>query len=188
MTTWDMTTARIPITFSITNVLVSTPMLHPDKKISIINQYIWPQLVYGFQACPLTKLQLGFLNDVDLIVRNTLKNILGLPDDTPTSMLYSSNKNRELNLFRAKWEAFIQTFSICDKLKIINNEHLHHFPDFSNEQEKFLEKLKTSKETKENIKTGANYLQREKEFNYFLKRPMPTLGLKTESDYPLVNG
>lgn len=118
-----------------TGTLISTPMLYPDQKISIINQYIWPQLVYGFQICPLTKLKFGFLDNIDKIIRNSLKCILCLPDDTPTSMIYSAHKNKGLNLFRARWEAFVQ-----------KNEHLHYSRNFDSEMDKCLVKLNISKE------------------------------------------
>lgn len=36
--------------------LVSTPMLRADQKLQIINQYVWPTLIYPLQCAPLHKL------------------------------------------------------------------------------------------------------------------------------------
>ena len=70
--------------------LIGSAMLHPDQKLSIINQYIWPKLIYPLQTAPLHKISHSFLEDIDKLIRNAVKETVGLPNDTPTSMLYSS--------------------------------------------------------------------------------------------------
>lgn len=117
------------------NKLISTPTLYPEQKISIINQYIWPQLIYPFQTCSTARLKLSFLSDIDKIIRNTLKSIMGMPDDMPTSMIYSSCKNKGLGILRASWEAFIQSYNICEVLRKCNDPMVNFFRDLEKEQE-----------------------------------------------------
>ena len=68
------------LTKNISN-LCNSPLLKADQKLSIINEYIWPSLVYPLQCAPLTKIKSKFLNDVDKILRSSAKEIIGLPHD-----------------------------------------------------------------------------------------------------------
>jgi len=43
------------------NFLAGTSMLSSHEKLMIINQYIWPKLIYSFQTTPLDELNVGFL-------------------------------------------------------------------------------------------------------------------------------
>ncbi|KAJ4449704.1 hypothetical protein ANN_01108 [Periplaneta americana] len=45
--------------------LVSTSMLRPDQKLNIVNQYIWPKLIYPLQMAPIHQLPGTFLEDID---------------------------------------------------------------------------------------------------------------------------
>jgi len=63
---------------------------------------------------------MSFLNDVDKIVKSAVKEIIGLPQDTPNAMLYTSNNLRGLQIMRATWEGFIpalQYLSNSTKIK-----------------------------------------------------------------------
>ena len=47
------------------NNLTNSFLLKPDQKLNIINQYIWPSLIYPLQTAPLVKLPNYFLKDID---------------------------------------------------------------------------------------------------------------------------
>ena len=96
--------------------LCASPLLKPDQKIIIINQYIWPSLVYPLQCAPLKEIRSGFLNDVDKMIRGAAKEIIGLPHDCPDGLLYAPMKFRGLVLMRATWEVCIQHINICNAL------------------------------------------------------------------------
>jgi hypothetical protein len=76
--------------------LVSTPLLRADQKTAVVNQYIWPTLIFPLQTVPLNKIPKSFLEDLDKITKSSIKEIIGLPKDTPNAMLYTSNKYRGL--------------------------------------------------------------------------------------------
>lgn len=46
---------------------VSTPLL--NQKFNIINDYIWPTIIFPFQQAPLSKLPMTLLADVDKILK-----------------------------------------------------------------------------------------------------------------------
>ena len=91
--------------------LESCTLLHPDQKFSIINQYLWPTLIYPLQCAPLHTLSMGFLGKIDDFVRGSVKNILSVPSSLPTNMVYSSKKYKGLGIFRATQEAFTQSYN-----------------------------------------------------------------------------
>ena len=107
--------------------LISTPMLRPDQKLNIVNQYIWPKLIYPLQLAPLHQLPLNFLEDIDKIIRSSVKEMLFLPADIPNSMLYTSKNFRGLQLIRASWEAFLQHCNVCISLVRANNPYVNIF-------------------------------------------------------------
>src|SRR6185437_1989624 len=74
------------------NKLSNSPLLTPEQKLNIVNQYIWPTLIYPLQTAPLSKLTNQFLEDVDLLVRSAVKEILSLPGDTPNAFIYANRK------------------------------------------------------------------------------------------------
>lgn len=142
--------------------LVGCPMLRPDQKLTIMNSYIWPTLVYPLQNAPLHKLTKSFLESVDLIIRSSTKEALGLPSDTPNPMLYSSQKVKGLGIFKATWEAFIQTYNICTRLLACDDPYIPIVRDLKSEMSACLEKLEISSETLENNKnTGKTKTIRE---------------------------
>jgi Reverse transcriptase (RNA-dependent DNA polymerase) len=121
--------------------LIGCSMLRPDQKLNIINQYIWPTLVYPLQTAPINQLKKTFLSDIDLLIRNAVKQILGLPGDTPNAMLYSSRKVKGLEIFRASWEAFIQTYNVCVRLLTCNDPFIPFVRDLMSEMDQCLEIL-----------------------------------------------
>ena len=112
-----------------------------DQKINVLSQYIWPCLVYPLQNAPLSQLPMNYLEDVDKIIRSTVKEIISLPGDTPNSMLYTARKLKGLATFRAKWEAFVQHYGICSALEKANNAYVNITRDISQEKQLCLAKL-----------------------------------------------
>ena len=105
--------------------LVSSPLLQPAQKFTVLTTSISPTLVYPFQITPLPKLPQKFLTDVDKLLRSTLKEILQLPTDTPDHMIYASRKNKGLGFFCATWEARLQHINICQVLLKENNPYIN---------------------------------------------------------------
>ena len=119
-------------------------MLFPDQKLKIINQYLWPTLIYPLQCAPLNKLPMKFLEDLDKIVKRLVKEILGIPMDTPNAFLYTSKKFRGLQIVRATWEAFIQHYNICTVLLRSNCMYLPFARDIATEMTNCLTQLELS--------------------------------------------
>src|SRR5699024_10644727 len=95
------------------NTLLNSPLLKRDQKLNIVNQYIMPMLTFPLQAAPLRKIPAQDLKVLDLNIRSTIKNILGLPLRTSTEMFYAPRKLRGLGLVRCEWEVFLQHFAIA---------------------------------------------------------------------------
>lgn len=90
-------------------------------------------MVYPFQTAPLTKLNKGFLNDVDKIIRSASKEVLELPGDIPNAMLYAPKTKKGLGMFRASWEAPLQHINCCKIISEVNNPYIKLFRDFQRE-------------------------------------------------------
>ncbi|CAL8143772.1 unnamed protein product [Orchesella dallaii] len=142
------------------STLVTSPMLHPDQKIQIINQFIWPKIVYPLQSAPTSKIPKAFLESVDKMMRSCAREILQLPQDTPNSMFYTSCSNKGLHLFSAAWEANLQNYSICNRLRHTGNDYVKVLRDLDEEMKIALEKLNITYELYHNIikdcKTGTS--------------------------------
>lgn len=115
------------------NKLVSTPMLRPHQKITIINSYIWPTLIYPLQMAPLNKLPQTFLLDVDKVIKSAVKEIVGIPSDSPNAMLYTSRNLRGLSITRAEWEAFLQHYNVCLVLLRVHDPYIQYVRDIETE-------------------------------------------------------
>src|SRR5436190_16459689 len=103
--------------------------------------YIWPTLVYTFQAAPLNKLNKTFLEDVDLLIRSAVKEVLELPADLPNSMMYSPKENKGLGIFKAFWEAHIQHINICKTLMNVHDPYIDMCTHFKTDINECLKKL-----------------------------------------------
>ncbi|KAJ4437595.1 hypothetical protein ANN_17740 [Periplaneta americana] len=101
--------------------LTSTYLLKPEQKLNVLNMYIWPILVYPLQNAPLHQLSDRFLEDVDKLIKSSVKEILCLPGDMPDAMLYIERKYKGLSLFKAQWEACLQHLNICNTLLRTSN-------------------------------------------------------------------
>ena len=101
--------------------LTTSPLLKPDQKLNILNQYVFPTLVYPLQAAPIVKIPKYITDGVDVMIRRTVKSIIGLPQRTNDHLFYSPRKLHGLALFRASWEIFLQHYSLAAKLDRIND-------------------------------------------------------------------
>lgn len=162
--------------------LITSSLLKPDQKLNILNQYIWPTLIYPLQCAPLCKLQLGFLQDIDKIVKNAVKEIVGLPCDTPDSMLYTSRKYRGLGVMKATWEAFLQHINICNKLQVSSDPVIGFTRNFNNEIQESLDHLNISREEQPNVRSLRKKL-REKEYENWKSLPHRGRGVAHFSEW-----
>ena len=111
--------------------LVKFSHLKADKKLNILNEFIWPTLVYPLQCAPLDRLTTSFLRDIDKILKSAIKEIVGLPSDSPDAMIYSHRKYRGLGVFKAQWKAYLQHINISVRLTKLNDRLLEECRDFS---------------------------------------------------------
>lgn len=126
--------------------LISTQILYPHQKISLINQYIWPCLIYSLQNAPLTKIPQSFLEDLDKMIRSTVKSIIGLPHDTPNAMLYTAKKYRGLEIIRSSWETFLQHYNVCISLLKSDDKYVPYCNNLEEEMDRCIDKLGLEKQ------------------------------------------
>lgn len=121
--------------------LVSTQMLRADQKLQIINQYVWPTLIYPLQCAPLHKIPKYFLKDLNKLLTSAIKEIVGLPTDVPNAMLYTSKNLRGLGIINAIWESFLQHFNICLTLLNCDDQLIPYVKDIGKEIEECISAL-----------------------------------------------
>jgi len=132
--------------------LTKTPYLKSMQKLFVLNNYVWPTLIYPFQCAPLHKLNTGFLNDVDLVFRSGLKEILELPNDFPSSILYAPKKFKGMGFIKASWEAYLQHINICKILLKEDDPYISKYRQFDIEIQDCLTKLQITFEEFMDIK------------------------------------
>lgn len=176
--------------------LIGSSLLHPDQKLSIMNQYIWPKLIYPLQTAPLNKISRHFLEDVDKLIRNAVKETIGLPNDTPTSMLYSSQKVKGLSIVRTSWEASIQSFNICEKLKAVNDPYISQIRNLDNEINTCLQTLSideklldVSSSDRKSVKRSSiiREILQKREFEKWCNYPTKGKGIALFDECPTIN-
>lgn len=159
-------------------------LLKPDQKLNIINQYIWPSIIYPIQSTPLNKIPEKFLQDVDKLLRSTIKEIIGLPNDCPNGMLYTSKKLRGLGLIKAEWEAHIQHYNIAKRLEKCNDEHLSLCRNLEEEKEQVLSQLKipVNEETLGRSGRWLRNMMRQRSFEEWCNLPHKGKGVSVYAD------
>ena len=170
------------------NSIVTTPFLKQEQKITVLNTFIWPTLIYPLQSTPLLKISNKLLEDLDKMIRSAVKEVLDVPHDIPNSMLYSPKRFRGLEIFRANWEAFIKHFSICDILVKDGNPVVMACRRVEEEKEKCLEKLKLN--TIEMEKWNTHKIRkalRDKEFESWSKLPSKGKGVMLMAEHTASN-
>jgi hypothetical protein len=184
------------------NKLVATPMLRPHQKITIINDYIWPTLVYPLQMAPLNKLPKSFLQDVDRVIRSSVKEILSIPTDTPNAMLYASKNLRGLSITKSEWEAFLQHYNICLVLVSANDPYIPYARDLLDEMQKCEQALnfterevedmkkqvqESKSKTKDKVTKKMRDALREREYQDWSKLKLRGIGVIQYADNPKGN-
>jgi hypothetical protein len=171
------------------NKLTSSDLLKPDQKMNVLNQFIWPKLIYPLQCAPINHLTKKFLEDIDIIIRSAVKEIIGLPGDTPTGFVYAPRKFRGLGVMRATWEAHIQHFNICKKLQSVNDEMLCSVRDLETEKLECVSSLGLTLEDDPQRTTGCNLRDalRIKSFNDWANLPQKGKGVILFAETPRAN-
>lgn len=77
------------------------------------------------QTTPLDLLERTFLESVDFIMRQEVREIIRLPADTPLLVYYTGRKLHGLRILQVTWEASLQHINICQTLLKISDNHLH---------------------------------------------------------------
>lgn len=72
--------------------LITSPLLRGDQQLNILEQYVFPKLIYPMQTTPLDLLERPFLESIDSIMRQGVREIIGLPHDTPIPVYYTTLK------------------------------------------------------------------------------------------------
>ncbi|KAJ4441857.1 hypothetical protein ANN_11716, partial [Periplaneta americana] len=147
-------------------------------KINILNQYIWPQLVYPFQCAPLKDLKVTFLTDIDKLILSAVKEIINIPTDTPDAMIYAPRRLRGLGVFKAQWEAYLQHLNICQRLLLVDNTHVAATRNLPNEIEHCIKQLPITFDCSERISSQKlRKALREDSFHQWSKLKSKGLGV-----------
>ena len=104
--------------------LVHFAHLHADQKLNLLNQWLWPSIIYPLQTAPVNTIPKSFLQAVDKIIKSAVREILQLPTDTPEAFMYAPRKYRGLGVMRAIWESQLQHISICHALLRDGNRYV----------------------------------------------------------------
>ncbi|KAG4080368.1 hypothetical protein HA402_006706 [Bradysia odoriphaga] len=115
------------------NNLSTSPLLKPDQKLNIVNQYIFPTLIFPLQTAPINKIPSYVTEGLDVMIRRTTKEIIGLPMRTNDNLFYAPRRLRGLGLLKSSWEVHLQHFAIAKKLPNIDDCLFHEVYDCSNE-------------------------------------------------------
>lgn len=164
--------------------LITSPLLRGDQKLNILDQYIFPKLVYPLQTTPVDLLEQSFLESVDSLIRQGVREIVGLPADTPIPVYYSGRKVRGLGLVRVSWEASLQHINICNVLLKYQDPHLHIARDCESELQNCKTKLNITEQ--ETVRAMRTHL-RDKEFEIWSGMIQRGIGVKWYKSFPLSN-
>ena len=163
--------------------LTTSTLLKPNQKLSIINQYLFPMLIFPLQMAPLSKIPNELSNNIDLMIRSSIKNIIGLPANTSTFMFYSPRKLRGLGVMNCTWEKFLQHLSIMQRLQALDDPFLNEIVDFENEiklcQTSLGSTLSSSKKIRQEL--------RQKSFQDWCKQKWQGIGVTKFQIFPKVN-
>ena len=136
-----------------------------------------------------------FLSKLDILVRSAIKQILQIPHDTPSSLLYSSHKVKGLNLVRNECEAFVQKYNATLILLNCNCDAVKFCRDLKKESEECLTKLELSAEFKASLTKLPRKKQtkeirehlRDKEYSSWCQLPTKGKGVEQFQEVPYCN-
>lgn len=167
--------------------LASTHLLQAQQKLTVLNQFICPTLIYPFQAIAIDLIPKSFLLKADKMIRSCVKEILQLPSDTPSSMIYCSNKHKGLSILRASWEAFLQQLNINTTLKSVNDQHVNIIRNYDSIQQKCLSELQLEQEVEHKTVRQLRTILRDKEFSTWCSYPHKGKGVELFKEVPAAN-
>ena len=144
------------------------------KKSTLRTFHIFPQLTYPLQAAPLHKIPKMVTDGIDVLIRQCVKGIIGLPTTTVTDMFYSPRKYRGLALLCCQWEKYLQHFAIANKLKNLDDELLHQACDFQSEIDECLSTLSVTGQTSRHLRNEL----RNRSFETWCSRQWQGIGVK----------
>ncbi len=134
--------------------LSSSPLLKPDQKLNIINQYIFPTLTYPLQSAPINKIPLYVTDGLDVMIRRTVKEIIGLPMRTNDNLFYAPRRLRGLGLVKASWESQLQHFAIAKRLASVDDQLFQSISDCKNEMESCVKALNVEGNSTRTLRTA----------------------------------
>lgn len=164
--------------------MIVTPLLKPNQKLNIFNQYIFPTLIYPIQSAPLKKIPKYITERLDTMIRRATKSIIGLPTSTNTEMFYAARNVRGLGLIRCEWEIFLQRFSIANKLNKINDELLARTFDCHQEMQDCVKALNVT-ESNSSVKMRAEL--RRRSYDLWCKQAWQGFGVHNFDTYHPTN-
>lgn len=121
--------------------LSSSPLLKPDQKLNILNQYVFPTLTYPLQSAPINKIPKYVTDGLDVMIRRTVKEIIGIPMRTTDNLFYAPRRLRGLGLMKASWEVHLQHFAIAKRLATVDDQLLQIVSDFNGEMDSCIKTL-----------------------------------------------
>lgn len=134
--------------------LSSSPLLKPDQKLNVINQYIFSKLTYHLQSVPLSKIPSYVTNGVDVMIRRTVKENRSTNESKWQHVLfYSPRRLRGLGLLRTSWEVHLQHFAIAKRLANVNDELFQSISDCKGEMDYCRQHLKVTGNSTKALKT-----------------------------------
>ncbi|KAL1455693.1 hypothetical protein WDU94_009770 [Cyamophila willieti] len=166
--------------------LVTSALLRGDQKMNILNQYVFPKLVYPMQTTPVDLLETPFLNNVDSLIRQGVREIVGLPSDSPIPVYYSRQNLRGLGLVRVSWEAQLQHINICQTLIKVKDCHLHFVRDLVEEMSQCKQRLAVTAGPEVSVRSIRMEL-RSREFDKWTEMPQRGIGVKWFQTCPATN-
>ena len=92
--------------------------LRRSQKIFVIRAHIIPKFVYGLGLSITTK---GSLEQIDIIIRATVKRLLCMPDNLAHEFLYMSTRNGGLGLYRFAHKLPLLKLGLYAKLALSDN-------------------------------------------------------------------
>ena len=165
------------------NRLIASPLVTPNQKLNLLNQYLFPRLTYPLQSAPLRKIPSSSLETLDKNIRATAKAIIGLPTSTATASIYAPRKYRGLGLVCCAWEAYLQHYAISSKLSSSPDRLFHDVFDCEQEMRVCCEQLGVNGTTTRQLRAAL----REGELDRWAAMPYQGVGVQHYREYPKAN-
>ncbi|KAL1448169.1 hypothetical protein WDU94_001903 [Cyamophila willieti] len=120
---------------------------------------------------------------MDVIIRRTVKSIVGIPTHTISAMLYAPRILRGLAIINCSWELYLQHYSIANKLSTVNDEILHLSFDCEAEMKTCKDHLKVEGNSSRELRSAL----RTKSFEDWSKGSYQGIGVKHFTEHTRAN-